>query len=274
MKHAASRQALATLRERLDGVTGRFSTAQGMTGLAQELYAVVDLLIRQPRLRRTLADPSTPAEGRADLAGTLFDDKIGTSSVQVVRDAVSLRWSSPWDLLDALETMADDVLFGAAEQEGVLDEVEDELFRFGRVLDAESRLTATLDDATADAERRTALLREVLGDKVHPITRTLLEYAVASQRKRIVTFGIDNLLELAAARRGRSMARVISAVELTGGQKSRLAAALTAMYGRPIDIRTAVDPTVRGGVVIRVGDEVIDGSIAARLASARTALAG
>ena len=84
MKHAASREALATLRERLDGVTGRFSTAQGMTGLAQELYAVVDLLIAQPRLRRMLSDPTTPAEGRADLAGSLFDDKLGASSVQLL----------------------------------------------------------------------------------------------------------------------------------------------------------------------------------------------
>lgn len=273
MKHAASREALATLRERLDGVTGGFSTAEGLTGLARELQAVVDLLIAQPRLRRTLADPSTPAERRADLAGALFDDKIGGSSLQLVRTAVSLRWSSPWDLLDALETTADDVLFGAAEQEGLLDEVEDELFRFGRVLDAESRLAAALDDATADAERRTALLREVVGDKVHPITRMLLEHAVASQRKRSVIVGIDNLLELAAARRHRSMARVISAVELSVGQQSRLAAALTEMYGRPIDIRTAVDPGVRGGLVIRVGDELIDGSIAARLASVRAAFA-
>jgi F-type H+-transporting ATPase subunit delta len=273
VKHAASREALATLRERLDGVTGRFSTAEGLTGLAQELYAVVDLLIAQPRLRRALADPTTTPQGRSVLAASLLDDKIDASSVQLVRDAVSLRWSSPWDLLDALETTADDVLFGAAEQDGVLDEVEDELFRFGRVLDAESRLATALDDATADVNRRTALLREVVADKVHPTTRMLLEHAVASQRKHNLTAGIDNLLDLAAARRNRSMARVISAVELTDAQQTRLAAVLGEMYGRPIDIRTAVDPAVRGGLVIRVGDEVIDGSIAARIASTMAALA-
>jgi len=273
VKHAASRQALATLRGRVDGVTGRFSTAQGMTGLAQELYDVVDLLITQPRLRRMLADPTTPAEGRADLAGGLFDDKIGASAVQLLRAAVAQRWSSPWDLLDALETTADDVLFGAAEQDGLLDEVEDELFRFERVLSTESRLTTALDDASAVAERRVKLVRDVVGDKVGPITLMLLEHAVASRRKHSVTLAIDDLLELAAARRNRSMARVVSAVELTGQQVSRLAAALSDMYGREINIRAAIDPGVRGGLVIRVGDEVIDGSIAARLASARAALA-
>lgn len=273
MKHAASREALAALRESVDDVAGRFSTAQGMTGLAQELYEVVDLLITTPRLRRVLADPTTLPAGRADLVGTLFDGKIGASSAQLVRAAVSQRWSSPWDLLDALETTADDVMFGAAEQDGVLDEVEDELFRFERVLDAESRLTATLDDATAEAGRRVVLVRDVLTDKVHPITRMLLEHAVASQRKRSVTLALDDLLELAAARRNRSMARVVSASELTTDQVTRLAAALTEMYGRPINIRAAINPAVQGGLVIRVGDEVIDGSIAARLASARAALA-
>jgi F-type H+-transporting ATPase subunit delta len=274
VKQAASREALVRLRERLDALTARFSTGEGLTGLAQDLYAVVDLLVSQPRLRRALADPSTPAEGRADLAGGLFDGKVGASSVQLVRDAVGLRWSTPWDLLDALEAVADDGLFAAAEQEGALDNVEDELFRFGRILDAESSLATALDDASADAERRIALLRDVVGDKVAPTTRLLLEHAVGSQRKRTLAGAVDELLESAAARRERSIARVLSAVELTRGQQSRLAAALSDLYGRPIDIRTAIDPSVRGGLVVRVGDEVIDGSIATRLADARKSLAG
>jgi F-type H+-transporting ATPase subunit delta len=272
--HAASREALKTLRERLEAVTSRFSTADGMTNLAEELYAVVDLLIAQPQLRRMLSDPTTPPEGRAELAGRLFDGKIGTSTQQILRDAVALRWSSPFDLLDALETSADDVLFAAAEQAGELDEVEDELFRFERVLDVNSRLTTTLDDATAQPERRTALVGGLLGDKVRPITLRLLEHAVASRRKHTVTLAIDDLLELAAARRNRSMARVTSAVELTRAQQDQLAEALTELYGRPINIRAAVDPAVRGGLLVRVGDEVIDGSIAKRLAEARSLLAG
>ena len=261
MKHAASREALATLRERLEGVTARFSTADGMTGLAQELYAVVELLVAQPQLRRMLADPTTPPEGRADLAGRLFDDKLGVSTVGLVRAAVAERWSSPWDLLDALESSADDVLFGAAEHDGELDAVEDELFRFAQILNTESRLTTTLDDATADPQRRIVLLRDVVGEKVRPVTRLVLEHAVASRRKHSVTLALDDLLELAAARRNRSMARVTSAVELTAGQQNRLADALTELYGRPINIRAAIDPAVRGGLVIRVGDEVIDGSV-------------
>jgi F-type H+-transporting ATPase subunit delta len=272
--HAASRNALTELRGRVDAVIARFSTADGLTGLAQELYEVVDLLIMQPQLRRKLADPSTEAERRANLAGGLLEGKVLASTVQVVRDAVSLRWSSAWDLLDALEITADNILFAAAEQGGVLDEVEDELFRFGRILDADSALTTLLDDYSAAADRRVELVRGLVAAKVDAITARLLEHAVASQRKRSVTHAIDDLLQLAAERRNRSMARVVSAVGLTRAQEARLTATLTEMYGRPITIRTAIDPNVRGGLVIRVGDEVIDGSVASRLASARNALAG
>jgi F-type H+-transporting ATPase subunit delta len=70
------------------------------------------------------------------------------------------------------------------------------------------------------------------------------------------------------------VARVISAVPLTDEQERRLAAALTEMYDRPISVRSALDPEIRGGLVVRVGDEVIDGSVAHRFATARAALAG
>ncbi|MDP9118172.1 MAG: F0F1 ATP synthase subunit delta [Actinomycetota bacterium] len=273
MIHAASRQALTTLESTLDTVTSRFSTADGLTGLAGELYQVVDLLVREPQLRRKLADPTTDAQRRADLAATLLGGKVVASTAQLVREAVALRWSSPWDLLDALEIVADEALFEAAVTAGVVDEVEDQLFRFGRVLDAQPRLSTLLDDATASSERRSALVHELLVDKVHPLTSALLEHAVTSQRKRSITHTIDDLLELGAKRRARSMARVVCAVELTREQQTRLAAALSDLYGRPISIRSAVDPAVRGGLVIRVGDEVIDGSIATRLASARATMA-
>jgi F-type H+-transporting ATPase subunit delta len=272
--HAASRQALAELREQVEGVIGRFSTLDGLTGLAGELYSVVDVLIEQPQLRRKISDPTTDAERRADLIGRLLDGKVGASTVQVVRDAVMLRWSSAWDLLDALEISGDDALLAGAEQDGALDEVEDELFRFERILDGDSRLATLLDDYAADAARRVELVEQLVQGKVHAVTEGLLAHAVASQRKRSVTHAIDALLELAARRRDRSMARVVSAVELSAAQERRLAGALSQMYGRTITIRLAIDPDVLGGLVVRVGDEVIDGSIATRLIQARGALAG
>src|SRR3954469_18935301 len=124
--HAASREALATLQPRVEAVVNRFSAEEGFTTLAGELYAVVDLLTGQPRLRRMLADPATPAEGRAALVASLLADKVSTSTAQLVQDAVSLRWSSPWDMLDAIEAAGDEALIAAAERQGVMERVEDE----------------------------------------------------------------------------------------------------------------------------------------------------
>jgi F-type H+-transporting ATPase subunit delta len=101
----------------------------------------------------------------------------------------------------------------------------------------------------------------------------LLGHAVQSLNKRTIGASVRGLLDAAGARRARSVARVLSAIELTAAQQQRLAVALSELYGRSITVLTAVDATVRGGLVVRVGDEIIDGSVAARLASVRNALA-
>jgi len=277
MIHAASRSALAALRERLNDVLDTLppsADGAGYKSPAAELYSAADLLAAQPRLRRTLGDPSTDASSRAELIGSLLTGKLGDPALQLVKAAVSQRWSSPWDLADALEIIADETLLVAADKQGKLDDVEDELFRFERILGNSGELAAALDEAGVPAQRRRALLDSVLNGKVFPITAELLGHAVSSGRKRSLLLAIDDLLEASAARRARSVARVISATELTPEQTSRLGAALSQQYGREINVRTAIDPEVKGGLVVRVGDEVIDGTVAGRLAAARAALAG
>jgi len=277
MIHAASRSALAALRERLNDVLETLpSSADGASykSLGAELYSAADLLAAQPRLRRTLGDPSTDASSRAELIGSLLTGKLGDPALQLVKAAVSQRWSSAWDLTDALEIIADETLLAAAEKQGKLDDVEDELFRFERILGNSGDLAAALDEAGVPAQRRRALLDSVLNGKVSQITAELLGHAVSSGRKRSLLLAIDDLLEASAARRARTVARVISATELTPEQTSRLGAALSRLYGREINVRTAIDPQVKGGLVVRVGDEVIDGTVAGRLEAARAALAG
>lgn len=271
---AASREALANVRAQVDSVLGRFSTTDGMSALADELYAVASLLTRQPQLRRRLADPASATGARTGLAEHLLDGKVSASALSVVGSAVSQRWSAPWDLVDALETSGDDVLLAAADRNGDMDEVEDELFRLERILDAESGLTTLLDEVSATPERRVQLLDRVVAAKVNPLTLALVRHAVATERKRSVHLALDNLIEAAGARRERSVARVISAVPITDQQQQALAERLTEIYGRPIDVRYAIDPSIRGGLVVRVGDEVIDGSIASRLTQVRGAFAG
>jgi F-type H+-transporting ATPase subunit delta len=270
---SASRRALTELRERQQSVLGETGTSRALAGLADELYAIADLLVGQPRLRRNLGDPATEAESRVGVVNQLLSGKVSDGALKITKAAVALRWSSPWDLTDALEMAGDEALFAAAEQDNILDTIEDELFRIERILDGSGDLAGLLDEQSAPAERRAALLDGLVDGKVTPVTRQLLRHAVGSQRKRSVTLAIDDLLEQAAARQQRSVARVISAAPLTDQQQTRLAAALSDLYGRKISLRSAIDPAVQGGLVVRVGDEVIDGSVAARLAETRSALA-
>lgn len=273
MMRSASRQAVAVLRERQQAALGGSASSQQLRDLAEELYSIADLLVVQPRLRRTLGDPATAPASRSSVVQQLLAGKVSAPALEVVKAAVEQRWSSPWDLADALERSGDDALFAAAEADGTLDEVEDELFRVERTLTNNGDLAGLLDEQSAPAQRRAGLLDNLIDGRVSPTSQRLLRHAVTSQRKRSITLAIDDLLEHAAERQERSIARVVSAAPLTEQQETRLAAALGQLYGRRMSLRTATDPSVQGGLVVRVGDEVIDGSVASRLASARTALA-
>src|SRR6202012_5436212 len=152
---AASRDALAKLRAYQNA--GGTASATALIGLADDLFSVVDVLVGSPSLRRALGDPAPDPAAGAGLAGKLFDGQVGKPAVELVQAAVRERWSSPWDLTDALELTANDTLFAAAESQHKLDEVEDELFRFERILDSETGFPPLLDEQTVPVARRLTL---------------------------------------------------------------------------------------------------------------------
>lgn len=271
-RRAASRRAAEALRSKQEGAVSSRASSATLTELAAELHSVGTVLAAQPRLRRALGDPATAPERRAELVSNLFGGKLSDSALEITRAAVSERWSSPWDLTDALESAGDDALFAAASKDGVLDDVEDDLFRLERILQNEGEVTGLLDEQAVDPDRRRVLLDSLVTGKVGNVTLALLHHAVGSQRKRSITLAIDDLIERAAALQERSVARVVSATPISSAQVERLTETLSEIYGRAITVRTAVDPAVRGGLVVRVGDEVIDGSVATRFAKARIAM--
>jgi F-type H+-transporting ATPase subunit delta len=161
-----------------------------------------------------------------------------------------------------------------AERDGSLEDVEDELFRLARVLDSETRLRELLSDDARPVASRVELLERLVSGKVTAVTMDLLRQAVRLRRNRALDAVVNDLAELAAARRERSVARVTAAAPLTAEQEQRLAEALSRIYGRDVSVQVELDPDQLGGLVIRVGDEVIDGSIATKLAQARQELSG
>ncbi|MFJ9586395.1 F0F1 ATP synthase subunit delta [Streptomyces acidicola] len=261
--NGASREALAAARERLDALTD--STSVDAAQLADELAAVTALLDREVSLRRVLTDPAQAADAKADLSGRIFSGQVSGATSDLVAGTVRSRWSQSRDLVDALEELADTADLTAAQKAGALDDVEDELFRFGRIVSSSTELRAALTNRSANAQAKSELLRSLLGGRANVATERLVTRLVTAPRGRSLEAGLESLSKLAAERRDRLVATVTSAVPLSDPQKRRLGAALAKLYGRQMHLNIDVDPEVLGGIRVQVGDEVINGSIADRL---------
>ncbi|MER5911785.1 F0F1 ATP synthase subunit delta [Streptomyces sp. NPDC001982] len=269
--NGASREALAAARERLDALTD--STSVDAAQLADELAAVTALLDREVSLRRVLTDPAQPGEAKAELVGRLLGGQVGTATSDLVSGLVRSRWSQPRDLVDALEELADIADLTAAQRTGRLDSVEDELFRFGRIVASNTELRAALTDRKATKSAKAELLHRLLGGRADVTTERLVTRLVTAPRGRSLEAGLESLSKLAAERRERLVAVVTSAVPLSDPQKQRLGAALAKLYGRTMHLNLDVDPEVVGGIRVQVGDEVINGSLADRLEDAARRMA-
>jgi F-type H+-transporting ATPase subunit delta len=269
--NGASREALAAARERLDALTDSTSVDAG--SLADELAAVTALLDREVSLRRVLTDPAQAGEAKAELAQRLIGSQVSGPTVDLVSGLVRSRWSRSRDLVDSLEQLADLADLTAAQQAGTLDSVEDELFRFGRIVSSNTELRAALTDRKAGTSAKSELLRSLLGGRASATTERLVTRLVAAPRGRSLEAGLESLSKLAAERRDRMVAVVTSAVPLSDPQKQRLGAALAKLYGRRMHLNLDVDPEVLGGIRVQVGDEVINGSIADRIEDAGRRLA-
>jgi F-type H+-transporting ATPase subunit delta len=266
----ASREAL---RSQTGGAVSR-SRGDALLTLADELFAVAHLLDAQRSLRRALSDASVSPEDRAGLVRRLLSAKVAPGTLEVLETVARQRWSRPLDLVEATETLAIEAALDAAEARGELDGVEDELFRFSRIVSADDDLARILGDRSAPREGKSALLDRLLSGKVSPVTERLVRNSLTSSHVHNAENEIERLSIMAARRRGQSVAHVISAVPLTATQERRLVATLERLYGRTMGLQVQVDPEVLGGLVIRVDDEVIDGSIAHRLEAAGRRLAG
>lgn len=273
---ASSREALTQAREHLARRTSGRTAAGGqdLLVLADELFAVARLLHAQPTLRRALSDPSGKPEERAGVVRRLLASRLSTAGLELMETVARQRWSRPFDLVEALTALATETSLAAADAAGDLDGVEDELFRFGRIVGGDRELNRILSERRSSVEGRRALLDELLTGKVGDVTAQLVRNVLTGPYMGSAEDAVARLSEVASRRRGRSVARVTAAVSLTAAQEQRLTATLTRIYGRPVGLQVTVDPDVLGGLVVQVGDEVIDGSIAHRLDAAERRLAG
>jgi F-type H+-transporting ATPase subunit delta len=269
--HAASRESLAAARERFDTLVE--STDVDPTALSDDLFGVAGLLDREIGLRRALSEPASGAEAKIRLLESLIGSQVAPVTLDLLSGIVRARWSSPADLADVVEILAVQAEIVAAERAGRLDEVEDELFRFSRILEGAPELRAALGDRNFPGERKAELVNSLLEGHVTDSTRRLLTRLVSLPRGRTLEAGLEEYAKIAADRRERLVARVRAAAPLTEEQKNRLANALARTYGRQVHLNVDIDPSVIGGLSVAIGDEIIDGTIASRIDDARRRMA-
>ena len=266
----SSRESLVVCEEGLDARR----QSPGFEQVSGELFSVASLLDREGQLRATLADSGQPHSVRDGLVREVLNERVSDLVVDIVLMVVDQRWSSALDLVLALEQLATQAAFTVAEASGTLDTTEEELFLFGRALDASSALQMALTDPAQTSASKSAIVRELLAGRSTAATDEVLQYAVGHLHGRRIDSVVDGLCELAARQRERVVAEVRVAAPLDPAQELRLAEILSRLKGRTVRLNVAVDPTVLGGVHVKVGDEVIDGTVASRMEQARRAVLG
>ncbi|WP_242884613.1 F0F1 ATP synthase subunit delta [Actinomadura litoris] len=267
---AVSRASLAEARERFESVVD--SGGSDLAGLGGDLFAVLHLIDREHGLRRAVSDPARDGADKAQLVRILLEGKVSPAALGLVADIVGLRWSSPSELSDAVETLAVTAEAARAEAEGRIDDLEDELFRFSRVIESEIALRGALAAPGLPDERKLGLVQALLEGKVTPSALTLITELVLRPRGRSLEGGLAEYGKIVAQRRQRLVALVRTPAELSEEQRARLAAVLAAAYGHDVHLNIELDPTAIGGLSIEIGDEIIDGTIAGRLDDVRRRL--
>ena len=268
----SSRQSLVAARVKLDAAV-KGATAASATELSSQLFFAADVLSGNTSIRRAFADPSRDAASKGALVKDLFAKTLAAPALEILTEVSTLRWSSAGDLVHVLEQLAIESEASAANINNELDRVEDELFETSQLVVDNFELRKALVGA-GTPEAKAALITEVLSKKASSSTVKLAVALVGSLRGRSIEAAFADYLFGLANRRNRLIAVIRIASAITDAQKSRLATAIEKQVGQPIRVNIEVEPTLLGGVSVKFADELVDGSVSNRLASAGRALAG
>lgn len=258
---------VAELEDRLGVLDGLLDEIEPSDELAHDLFSVVDALDGSATLRRVLTDPGTPEDARAAFARGVLGGKVSDAAVALIQTAVRRRWSGGRTFTAAIERQAVRAQLVLADRAGHLDETEDELFRFARLVESDSSLRNALSERSIDRSFRENLVAELLEGRASLATVVLAKRAVAA-RERSYGHTLEGYINLAAAQRNRVIATVRVARPMTEEQLQRLRAGLSRQVGREVALQVIVEPGLLGGVRVELGTQVIEGTVSGRLAEA------
>jgi ATP synthase F1 delta subunit len=150
-----------------------------------------------------------------------------------------------------------------------LEDLEDSLFRFARIVQSTPDLRAALVDRDLASSARQGLVTQLLEGKVHPSALLLIRYVVVGGRARDVVGTLDWLVEQTAKARGWRIARVRSAAPIDEAQRGELSDSLTGLAGAPVELQVVIDEALLSGAVIQIGDLQVDASARGRIDALR-----
>ncbi|MDP5228388.1 MULTISPECIES: F0F1 ATP synthase subunit delta [Arthrobacter] len=267
-----------SLKAALAEVEPRLSTAP--LSLANELFGILGTLDGSAGLRRALTDPSRTAEEKSGLIRGILAGKVSADAEQIAASLAASRWADARDIGDALETIAATVAIAVAESKGAaagggasgLETLENDLFAFNTVVASSHELQSALVDPAADPQRKAELALKLVPNASEEAQLLIRQAVVAPRGVKPVKL-VERFAELAAKRQERWIATAEVTRALTGEQFNRLQAGLNALYGRDLKVNVAVEPTLIGGIRVKVGDEVVDASVLTKLGELRRKLA-
>jgi F-type H+-transporting ATPase subunit delta len=157
-------------------------------------------------------------------------------------------------------------MFGLAIKQNTLDRTRDDVREMGELF-AQRKLAYLLREPKIPTKRKETALRQALEDKVLPTSLNLALLVVQRELVDIMPNIAREFEQMVLDYRNEAIAQVTTAAQLDGAQKTTVKQALEKLTDKKILMETRVDPSILGGVVARVGDQIIDGSIRQRLSA-------
>lgn len=255
---SASREALAAAKSALSGRLGK--------AVGSELLGAASLLGRSPALVGTLADASLPGAAKAGVVGNIFGS-LSAGARSVLSAAVEQNWSNSDEFINGIEEL------GIRAQSLADATLADELLAATAVIESSHELELELGNKLGDPKAKAKLAEKIFSGKLSDGALGVVTYVIANPRGRRVNSALRAGADVAADQGGQQLATVTVAAPLSAEQQQKLATLLEQTAGRPVKVTTVVDPALIGGVRIQMADDVIDGSIRARLEDLRQRLA-
>ena len=269
----SSRLSLVATRAQLEKLISS-GDASAAAKTSSDLLAIVTVLDSSIALRRALTDYARDGASKVELSKVVFSDVQSGNAFALLSTMVGLRWSSPRDLGDVLELLGVEAASVGVEKASQLDQLESELFAFAQIVAKNPELRATFALRSTSEVKKSNLVSALLSGKALQASIDLISFLVDHPRGRNLESGLNEFADVISARKARLIAHVVSANPLTSEQTTRLTSALTKMMGHEIRVNVSIEKEVIGGLSIRIADELIDGTLIARLAQADRLLAG